>query len=54
MSLLAGNPHTLDYTNRLAVTSLLSRNVGLAVLPSGALLYVVDPNSRRIRQLTRH
>jgi hypothetical protein len=53
VSLVADNPHTLGYANRPAATSLLGRSVGLTVLPSGALLYVVDSNSRRIRQFTR-
>ncbi len=53
VSLLAGNPRTLGYADGPAVTSLFSRSVGLAVLPSGAVLYVADSNNRRIRQLTR-
>jgi sugar lactone lactonase YvrE len=53
VSLLAGNPRTLGYADGPAATSLFSRSVGLAVLPSGAVLYVADSNNRRIRQLTR-
>lgn len=53
VSLVADNPRTLGYANGPAATSLLNRSVGLTVLPSGALLYVVDSNSRRIRQFTR-
>ncbi|RZL04808.1 MAG: hypothetical protein EOO62_20450 [Hymenobacter sp.] len=53
VSLLAGNPGTLGYADGLAATSLFSRSVGIAVLPSGAILYVADSNNRRIRQLTR-
>lgn len=53
VSLFAGNPRTLGYADGPAATSLFSRSVGIAVLPSGAVLYVADSNNRRIRQLTR-
>ena len=52
VSLLAGNPRTLGYLDGPAATSVFSRSAGIAVLPSGALLYVADSNNRRIRQLT--
>jgi serine/threonine protein kinase, bacterial len=51
--LLAGNPRQLGYADGPAATALFSRSVGIAVRPSGAVLYVADSNNRRIRQLTR-